>query len=231
MTRPPLAVIFDVGGTLITMDAGAVGDLVEPFCGSRPAAEALRRAHYVAMHELAAAGGTGAAAFDGEGWWRWWLGRNLELSGLTPDPRAIEALVGASGLWRAALPGALAGVVAVRDAGYRVGVVSNADGRVAEDLAAAGFGGLFDVIVDSTLVGVAKPDPAIFDFALDALAVRPEEAWYVGDSIVFDVAGARAARLGEVVIADPYGLSGHRPAVRRLTELPDLLAAGRRTTG
>ena len=38
------------------------------------------------------------------------------------------------------------------------------------------------IIVDSTIVGVAKPDPAIFSFALDVLDVKPEHVAYVGDS-------------------------------------------------
>lgn len=220
----PAAVLFDAGGTLVTMDAAAVGDLVEPHTASRPDPELLRRAHYQAMTELAA----DPLRWQGQApdWWSWWLARNLELSGVEPQPAAVAALVATSGLWRDPLPGAREGVAAVRDAGFAVGVVSNADGRVAEDLAAAGFDGLFDVIVDSTLVGVSKPDPGIFSFALDGLDVAPGESWYVGDSVVFDVAGARAAGLAEVVVIDPYGLAEHRPAVRSLVELPGLLRGG-----
>ncbi len=217
----PRAVLFDAGGTLVTMDAAAVGDVVEPHTAKRPDQESLRAAHYTAMHELA--GEPERWHGTAPSWWHWWLGRNLELAGIAPTVEAVAALVAARGLWRQPLPGSRAGVAAVRDAGYRVGVVSNADGRVEADLAAAGFGGLFDVIVDSTLVGVSKPDPAIFSFALDALGVAAEETWYVGDAIQFDVAGARAAGLGEVVIVDPYHLARHRPKVASLTELPALL--------
>ncbi len=219
----PRAVLFDAGGTLVTMDAGAVGDVVEPHTGHRPDQELLRAAHYTAIHELADEPGRWHGAAPD--WWHWWLGRNLELAGIDPTGEAVAALVAARGLWRNPLPGSRAGVAAVRDAGYRVGVVSNADGQVEADLAAAGFGGMFDVVVDSTLVGVSKPDPAIFSFALDALGVAAEDAWYVGDAIQFDVAGGRAAGLGEVVIVDPYGLAGHRPKVASLTELPALLEA------
>ena len=38
------------------------------------------------------------------------------------------------------------------------------------------------IIIDSTIVGVAKPDPAIFSFALDVLDSKPEHVAYVGDS-------------------------------------------------
>ncbi len=219
----PRAVLFDAGGTLVTMDADAVGDVIEPHTGRRPDQERLRVAHYTAMHESA----DNPAIWRGTApnWWHWWLGRNLELAGIDPVPDAVAALVAAHSLWRRPLPGAREGVAAVREAGYRVGVVSNADGRVALDLAAAGFDGLFDVVVDSTLVGVSKPDPAIFGFALEALGVAADEAWYVGDAIQFDVAGGRAAGLGEVVIVDPYRLADHQPKVASLTELPALLEA------
>ncbi len=222
---PPRAVLFDAGGTLVTMDAGAVGDVVEPHTGQRPDQEQLRAAHYTAMHELA----DEPERWNGVApdWWHWWLGRNLELAGIAAEPEVVAALVGSHGLWRSPLPGSRAGVAAVREAGYRVGVVSNADGRVEADLAAAGFGGMFDVIVDSTLVGVAKPDPAIFGFALDALGVAAAETWYVGDAVQFDVAGGRAAGLGEVVLVDPYGLARHQPKVASLTELPALLERAR----
>ena len=51
----------------------------------------------------------------------------------------------------------------------------------------------FDAIVISGEVGIAKPDAAIFGLALDMLAVSADGAWYVGDSLHTDVAGARAA--------------------------------------
>jgi HAD superfamily hydrolase (TIGR01509 family) len=91
-----------------------------------------------------------------------------------------------------------------------LGVVSNSDGRVEEALRAAGLLHYFDVIVDSTLAGVEKPDPAIFRPALGALGVAPEEAVYVGDLYDVDVLGARAAGMGAILFA-PSGAS--TPAV------------------
>jgi HAD superfamily hydrolase (TIGR01509 family) len=82
-------------------------------------------------------------------------------------------------------------------------VVSNSDGRVEEALRAAGLVRYFDIIVDSTLAGVEKPDPAIFRPALDALGVLPEEAVYVGDLYDVDVAGARAAGMAAILFAAP----------------------------
>ena len=82
------------------------------------------------------------------------------------------------------------------------------------------------VVVDSAVVGVAKPDPAIFSIALDAIGVPASRTvLYVGDSLRYDVAGAVAAGLQPVHL-DPHGFcplpSGH-PHVRSLAELARIL--------
>jgi putative hydrolase of the HAD superfamily len=91
----------------------------------------------------------------------------------------------------------------LRGAGLRLGVVSNSDGRVAEALEAAGLRGYFDVVVDSALAGIEKPDPAIFRAALGALGVPPAEALYVGDLYDVDVLGANAAGMPAVLLVPP----------------------------
>lgn len=88
----------------------------------------------------------------------------------------------------------------LRAAGLRLGIVSNSDGRVEEALAASGLRDYFDVVIDSSLVGVEKPDPAIFRAALNALGLGPEEALYVGDLYEVDVLGARAAGIEAVLL-------------------------------
>jgi putative hydrolase of the HAD superfamily len=51
----------------------------------------------------------------------------------------------------------------------------------------------FDVIIDSHIGGVAKPDPRIFQIALERLGVGPDEARFAGDIYSIDVEGARTA--------------------------------------
>jgi putative hydrolase of the HAD superfamily len=215
----PKAILFDAGGTLVTIHPEALGDLLQPILGTRPDEGRLLEAHYRAM--AAIADNTHLVEQGAGVWWPWWLGRYLEYAGMEAHPDAIEALRVSHGLWRHELPGSRAGVRLVKEAGYKVAVVSNAEGHVDRDLAAAGFDGLFEVIVDSTIVGVSKPDPAIFGFALDALNLEPGEAWYVGDSRLFDQAGAEAAGLGAFVLVDPIGLHDDYPM--RVTELGELL--------
>lgn len=88
----------------------------------------------------------------------------------------------------------------LKAAGLRLGIVSNSDGRVEQALEAAGLREFFDVVIDSSLVGIEKPDPAIFRAALDALGVSPEETLYVGDLYEVDVVGARAAGIEAVLL-------------------------------
>ena len=60
------------------------------------------------------------------------------------------------------------------------------------------------VIIDSHVVGVAKPDPRIFDFALVHFAeFERSRIAYVGDSVTMDIGGARAAGLHPILL-DPY---------------------------
>ena len=53
----------------------------------------------------------------------------------------------------------------------------------------------FDAIVISGEVGVAKPDPAAFHLACVRLGAEPAATWHVGDNLITDVGGARAAGL------------------------------------
>ena len=64
------------------------------------------------------------------------------------------------------------------------------------------------VIIDSHVVGIEKPDPRIFHLALTEIGVPPERCCFVGDSVHFDVDGARAAGLRPVHV-DPYDFCPH----------------------
>jgi putative hydrolase of the HAD superfamily len=105
--------------------------------------------------------------------------------------------------------------------GYRLGVVSNAEGKVERDLDAAGYDGLFETVIDSSIVGVEKPDPAIFRVALERLGVAPEGTIFLGDVPAVDVAGAKAAGIAPLLLDrfELYPVSD-TPCLRSITELP-----------
>jgi HAD superfamily hydrolase (TIGR01509 family) len=111
--------------------------------------------------------------------------------------------VNTRGLWSRVLPGIPAALQALRAAGFRLLVVSNADGTVESGLASLGLRDLVDLVVDSHVVGFEKPDPRIFAHALAAVGASPAEALHTGDLYAVDVVGARAAGL-DAVLLDPY---------------------------
>jgi HAD superfamily hydrolase (TIGR01509 family) len=151
--------------------------------------------------------------------------------GLGLDDAACESLVGRIDaahaerhIWCGCDPEAPRVVEGLKRRGLRVAVVSNTeDGRARDALEAAGLARLFDVVVDSHLVGLSKPDPAIFRHAVERLGVEPGEAVFVGDSYAHDALAARAAGLAAVLL-DPLDL--HPEAVcPRIRSLGDLLPA------
>jgi putative hydrolase of the HAD superfamily len=77
-----------------------------------------------------------------------------------------------------------------------------------------------DAVVISAELGVAKPDPAIFNAALERLGAVAGDALHVGDSIEADVEGARAAGIEAVLVArDGAGAPAGVRAVASLDEL------------
>jgi putative hydrolase of the HAD superfamily len=114
--------------------------------------------------------------------------------------------------------------------GYQLGVISNTlqPGRLMDrTLAGRGLIDFFPVRVYSSEVRVAKPHPAIFRTAQEALNLPPERIVYVGDRLGADVAGAQRAGMRGVLIEVAHRPE-HDPAIvpdARITELPELPAA------
>lgn len=99
---------------------------------------------------------------------------------------------------------------------FRLGVVSNFYGNVEHILHEAGFSPLLTTVADSHRIGLSKPDPAIYAWAVDRLGVRADEVIHVGDSYERDVVAARAAGLRTA------WLVGEKPA-ERPHPAPDLM--------
>jgi putative hydrolase of the HAD superfamily len=88
----------------------------------------------------------------------------------------------------------------LRARGDRLGIVSNFEAWLPDLLGHLGVLDLFEVRVISGIEGVEKPDPAIFELALDRAGVRPVEATYVGDVPAFDVDPAVALGMRAVLL-------------------------------
>ncbi|HKQ67538.1 MAG TPA: HAD family hydrolase [Methylomirabilota bacterium] len=97
----------------------------------------------------------------------------------------------------------------VREAGLVVGVISNSNGSVKRALEIAGLAPQLDFVIDSSVVGISKPDPRIFELGLQAAGTAAEETVYVGDSYFVDVVGSRQAGLRGVLF-DPGRTWGER---------------------
>ena len=75
---------------------------------------------------------------------------------------------------------------------YRLGIISNNFGNTQGWCDEYGLSPLLDVVVDSAVVGISKPEHGIFHAALSALRLPPEEAIYAGDTYLQDIVGAKA---------------------------------------
>lgn len=123
----------------------------------------------------------------------------------------------------------------LREAGWRLVVVSNWDASLQDRLAETGLAGLVDGAVASAEIGSAKPDGAIFARGLELAGVGADAAWHVGDSVEADVEGARAAGIRPVLVdrgdagVDLVTGADDRdaavPTIASLAALPALLGA------
>jgi HAD superfamily hydrolase (TIGR01509 family) len=113
----------------------------------------------------------------------------------------------------------------LRAMGLRLIVISNANGTLRDHFGRLGLAALFDHLLDSHDEGVEKPDPRIFQVALERSGAQPETTVHVGDFYHVDVIGARAAGL-RAVLLDAAGLYDgvDCPRVRSLTELVATIA-------
>ncbi|WP_411721861.1 HAD family hydrolase [Mycetocola sp.] len=119
------------------------------------------------------------------------------------------------------------------DAGVRVGVITNGEADYQRvKLERTGLSDRFEHLIASGDVGVAKPDPRIFEHACALFDIAPNDALYVGDRLLTDAVGAESAglegvwlnRFGEDVVV---GAIGHGETSEDPVELAK--AAGVRT--
>jgi putative hydrolase of the HAD superfamily len=121
-----------------------------------------------------------------------------------------------------AYPDAVPALRELRERGLRLVAVSNWDCSLPQVLERCGLGELLDGAVSSAVAGARKPDPAIFQPALELAEVVPDEALHVGDTTEEDVDGARAAGIRPLLI-DRDGNGGD---ISSLGEIREHLADG-----
>ena len=215
------AVFFDLDGTLVSERIGvrearrAVATrMIELGVWDRPA-DAFADLVEAVIHDI---------LHDND--WHWpewlsseeWLRRTLaagevkvygdeltELSQLYREQRVARA---------AAIAGWQEALTAARMHGP-IGVITNfSDGEMQRDkIASAGLTGTFDGVFISGEVGIAKPEPGIFEHACREFGVAMADCVHIGNSVISDVDGALAAGMTAVLVEEddrerPKGLNG-----------------------
>jgi HAD superfamily hydrolase (TIGR01549 family) len=113
---------------------------------------------------------------------------------------------------------------ALKDRGYRLGLLSNRDRPCQEQLAALALLDYFDLTLTAGEVGAWKPDPLIFTQALQQMECQASQAVYIGDNYYADVIGAQRAGVLAVLL-DPDGIfpDADCPIIGRIGDLQDWL--------
>lgn len=233
----PAAVLLDVGFTLTFPDAAMIARHAAA-AGVTVGADALARVENQARRGLAQVGWaftraqeatrpkTGGAQF---------FQRMLDLAGATVGTstlveaaQQIWARHLEQNIWCRVGEGVEEALARLKAAGIRMAVVSNSEGTVEAMLKSVGLDRYLETVVDSWVVGVAKPDPAIFRIALERLGVPASSAVMLGDVPAIDVDGARAAGVTPILI-DPLDMYPDLD-VHRVPDVPSyvdqLLGAG-----
>jgi putative hydrolase of the HAD superfamily len=213
----PQAVLLDAGGVLVLPNPWAIVSVLRA-AGGDIHPDSVRRAHYA-----------GTAAMDSardRDWTRYYR-VFLRFASVPTDRRddaaaALREIYAAPAptLWNVVPEQVIEDLRELAATGVAIAVVSNSDGTVESVLRRCEIP--IDIVIDSGVVGVAKPDPGIFSFALEKLNVAPEDAVHVGDTTWADVDGALAAGVRPLHL-DPFGdcpdPAGHHEHVRSLADV------------
>jgi putative hydrolase of the HAD superfamily len=221
------ALSFDAGGVIVHPNWVRVADVLRAH-GVDAEASALEAAEPHAKRRFDNPPTISATNDASRGWL--YFNLVLEKAGIATSPATDAALEELkvyhteTNLWEYVTPGAARTLAALRERGMTMIVTSNANGRLHALFDRLGLSPYFDVIVDSFLEGVEKPDPRLFRTAARRAGVNEAATLHIGDLYHVDVVGARAAGMQQLLIdaADLYG-DADCPRVRTINELPAFL--------
>ena len=224
------ALLLDAGGVLVRPSFARVADALRAR-GVEADPGALAAAEPRAKKTLDRPPSPGLATDAERGWH--YFNLVLKEAGIARSPATDAALLDVKAwhdrhcLWEDVPEGVRPSLERFRAAGLRLAVVSNSNGTLHRLFDRLGFTPVFDVILDSQVEGVEKPDPRVFRLALERLGEPAESALHVGDIYHVDVVGARAAGIRPVLV-DEAGLyaGADCPRVRSLAELAAHLVPG-----
>ena len=224
---PIKTVFLDAGGVLVNPNWSRVSDTLARH-GVHVGAEALASAEPHAKRRIDTNETIRATSDQQRGWT--YFNLVLTQAGVALSDATVAALAELHAyhqqfnLWESVPDEVRPALAALRARGFQLVVVSNANGALHRAFDRLGLAGDVDVIFDSHLEGVEKPDPRFFQIALDRSGARAETTMHVGDLFHVDVAGARAAGITPALldVADLYPECDCL-RVRSLTELVETL--------
>ncbi len=220
----PRAILFDAGNTLVFADRIRMAQIYAT-AGVGWEVERFVSAELTAREELARRVSEGHVGTEPH-LWRDYFITIFSLSGV---PEEAMDQVGSllreeharDHLWTHVEEGTGDALDALAGQGYRLAVISNADGRMEDVLIRAGLRDLVEFVIDSDRVGMEKPDPRIFQEGARRLGLPPQDCLYVGDLYPVDVVGAWGADMSAILL-DPAGrLQFPVDRVRAVRDLPD----------
>ena len=227
------AVVFDMGGVFVVPHFEPIGEAIRAAgVDVTPDSVDSHRAHYHGVRAITDRLAHQEVAESDRGVWAYYdrayftsIGVPAALLDDVVAARDAQRSNGIQGIWRQLIDHNVEGFARIARS-RAVAIVSNNDGTAVEqclelEICQVGNGPLTSVaaIVDSTVLGIAKPDPRIFDPAIDALGTSRHRTLYVGDTVHADVLGAEAAGM-PVVQLDPFELHDDHDHWR----LPDVAA-------
>jgi putative hydrolase of the HAD superfamily len=221
------AVLFDMGGTLVHPDWPRLAHAATGEAGRTFTSQELERAmkEILCAVDLELQRGLPPAPDTHLRHWvfrRMYGALGLDRAACARLSPLLDAAHDERHLWSLLDPEAPRVLAALRARGLRLAVISNTeDGRLADLLELVELTAHLDLHLDSFVVGVRKPDAAIFHLALTQLELAPHEAAFVGDSYGHDALPAMAAGL-RALLFDPFNLYPDC-ACPRISRLADLL--------
>ncbi|WP_165020226.1 YjjG family noncanonical pyrimidine nucleotidase [Dysgonomonas sp. ZJ279] len=126
--------------------------------------------------------------------------------------------------------GTVAGAIELLDylkSKYRLHIISNGFTEIQyTKMKSAGLNPYFDKVILSDGVGVNKPHPDIFNFALKEAGVNPQDVIMIGDNLQTDIIGAMNSKIDQVWFNPNDEISGSvEPTyvVKNLLEIKSIL--------
>jgi len=220
------AVLFDAAETLFTT-RGTVGQIYGSIArryGSTAPVEAIQAAF---ARQFRGAGPLSIE--DQKGWWKDVVHRVFSEVGMVDNfdqffDEVYERFRSSEG-W-VLFPDTIEALTDLKRSGLKLGVISNFDNRIYSVMKSLNILHFFDTVTLSSETGYCKPDPEIFDAAIQALGVPASEVLLVGDSLRDDVEAGMRAGLHAALLDRDNRHPGveHVPRISSLTEALSLVS-------